>query len=66
MLLPVLAAAQGRSRLSLNGTWTFALDPVKIGEVNGWQEVEIPAAEAGVKVSLVKPGGFIAVSKVFK
>lgn len=35
--LPLLVGAQGKSRLSLGGTWSFALDPVKIGEVNGWQ-----------------------------
>lgn len=34
--LSALAGAQGQSRLSLNGAWTFTLDPVKVGEANRW------------------------------
>lgn len=34
--LPALAAAQGKTRLSLNDAWTFALDPVKVGEADNW------------------------------
>lgn len=36
MCLPALAAAQGKTRLSLNEAWTFALDPVKVGEADNW------------------------------
>jgi beta-glucuronidase len=36
LLLPAFAGAQGSSRLSLNGAWTFAIDPIKVGEANGW------------------------------
>lgn len=34
--LPLLAVAQGKTALSLNGAWTFTLDPVKVGEANHW------------------------------
>ncbi|NII27368.1 beta-galactosidase [Pseudoflavitalea sp. X16] len=33
---PLLAGAQGRTSLSLNGAWIFTLDPVKVGEANHW------------------------------
>lgn len=36
LILPLLAGAQGNTRLSLNGEWTFLLDPVKVGEANHW------------------------------
>jgi beta-glucuronidase len=35
-LLPLLAAAQQRTDISLNGQWTFAPDPVNVGESNNW------------------------------
>ena len=42
-LLPFLLNAQGRADHSLNGEWTFALDPVKIGENNKWFHPEFPS-----------------------
>ncbi len=36
LILPLLTAAQNQSRISLNGAWTFTLDPVKVGEANRW------------------------------
>src|SRR6187402_2243775 len=36
VLLPLLATAQQRAAVSLNGSWTFALDPVKVGEAEQW------------------------------
>jgi beta-glucuronidase len=39
------ANAQGRTRLPLNGSWTFALDPVRSGEAEGWYRVDYPSAK---------------------
>jgi beta-glucuronidase len=36
VLLPLLGAAQARTDISLNGQWTFAPDPVNVGESNRW------------------------------
>ncbi|MBO9562456.1 MAG: hypothetical protein J7621_06755 [Niastella sp.] len=36
LCLPVLVVAQGVKRVSLNDIWTFALDPVKVGEADKW------------------------------
>lgn len=36
LLLPVIATAQARQAVSLNGPWTFAIDPVKVGEADQW------------------------------
>ena len=34
--LPLLLFSQGRTNHNLNGEWTFALDPVKVGEQEHW------------------------------
>ncbi|WP_315817126.1 sugar-binding domain-containing protein [Paraflavitalea speifideaquila] len=36
LLIPAMAFAQGNKQLALNEGWTFALDPVKIGEADKW------------------------------
>jgi len=36
-----IVLGQGRSAASLNGNWTFALDPVKVGEREGWYRPEV-------------------------
>jgi beta-glucuronidase len=41
LLLPLLAGAQ-RNTVSLNGAWTFALDPQHTGVQNGWGAASFP------------------------
>lgn len=47
LLLPVLSVAQQAHRssmISLNGEWTFALDPVKTGERSQWYATDFASA----------------------
>ena len=44
LTLPLLADAQGTTRLSLDGDWTFMLDPVKAGEANRWYATDFATA----------------------
>ena len=45
MMLPVLLGAQGRTDVPLNGEWTFALDPVRSGELEGWFRKDFSSAK---------------------
>ncbi|MGO4290246.1 glycoside hydrolase family 2 protein [Chitinophaga sp. RAB17] len=38
-----LSLAAQRSSNDLNGTWTFAIDPLKVGETNQWFDISFPA-----------------------
>ena len=40
LALPFLANAQKQT--SLNGTWGFAMDPIKVGLQNGWPDTSFP------------------------
>ena len=42
-ILPMLTGAQPRTDNSLDGQWTFALDPVKVGENNKWFAADFSA-----------------------
>ena len=44
MIVPVFVFSQGRTTENLGGEWTFAEDPVKIGEQDKWFAAEFPAA----------------------
>jgi beta-glucuronidase len=39
------ANAQGRTSVPLNGAWSFALDPVRVGEAEGWYRMDYPSAK---------------------
>lgn len=41
--LPAMLFAQGRKCSELNGQWTFALDPLKVGEQRKWFENVFPS-----------------------
>ena len=43
ILIPVYSFSQGRTTENLGGEWTFALDPVKIGEPGKWFSTEFPS-----------------------
>jgi beta-glucuronidase len=46
LLYPVLAFPQARTLTSLNGSgWSFALDPVKVGEKEQWFKTDFPSAK---------------------
>lgn len=38
VLLATAVQAPARERVELNGTWRFAIDPMKCGEQNGWSQ----------------------------
>ncbi|MEX6689297.1 glycoside hydrolase family 2 TIM barrel-domain containing protein [Danxiaibacter flavus] len=41
--LPAIAFTQGRKSSELNGQWTFAMDPLKVGEQRKWFENVFPS-----------------------
>jgi beta-glucuronidase len=42
---PAFICAQGRVSTSLNGEWTFALDPVRSGEQDKWYQSDFPSGK---------------------
>ncbi|MFT3936195.1 MAG: glycoside hydrolase family 2 TIM barrel-domain containing protein [Chitinophagaceae bacterium] len=42
--IPTIGFSQGRTTESLGGEWTFAIDPVKIGEKDKWFDAAFPSA----------------------
>ncbi len=44
-LFPAFMRAQGRTSTSLNGEWTFTLDPVGTGEQNKWYQPDFPSGK---------------------
>jgi len=45
ILIPALLGAQGRTSISLNGDWTFAIDAVSSGEPEQWYLPDAPSAK---------------------